>query len=91
MGAKREGGRLVVIDFEPGESNLPEPGEVVADMTIRPGRASAAVIERHPASGGLRLAFTFEPQGADAVELRAQLRDVNRGPLSEVWLYRWTN
>ena len=91
MGAKPEGGRLVVIDFEPGDANLPEPGEVVADMTIRPGRASAPVIERHPVSGGLRLAFTFDPQDANAVELRAQIRDANRRPLSEVWLYRWTN
>jgi glucans biosynthesis protein len=90
-GARRAGGRIMAIDFAPGGRPLPAPDDVVADMVVRPGSVSPAVIQRNPATGGLRLAFTFDPEGADAVELRAQLRDRSRRPLSEVWLYRWTS
>ena len=89
-GARRGGGRLMVIDFAATDRPLPEADQVVADMVVRPGTASPGVIQHNPDTGGLRLAFSFDLEGADAVELRAQLRDLDRRPLSEVWLYRWT-
>jgi len=40
-------------------------------------------------TGGLRLAFKFDPGEATGAELRVQL--VKDGvSLTEVWLYRWT-
>lgn len=51
---------------------------------------SAGVLQRNPETGGLRLAFSFDPGARDHVELRAQLRR-DGAPASEVWLYRWTS
>ncbi|NND49002.1 MAG: glucan biosynthesis protein G, partial [Rhizobiales bacterium] len=91
MGAKGKTRRRVVIDFEAGEVPLPDPDDIRVDMWVRPGTASKPVLQKHPGTGGLRLAFSFDPEGADLLELRAQLRRPNRRPLSEVWLYRWTS
>ena len=50
---------------------------------------SKGVLQRNPETGGMRLAFSFDPKDRDLVELRAQLRK-DGAPASEVWLYRWT-
>ena len=42
-----------------------------------------------PELGGWRLSFELQPEGADLVELRAQLL-AGDTPLTETWLYRWT-
>ena len=91
MGASGNTRRRVVIDFEAGVAELPDPEEIMVDMWVRPGTASKPVVQTNPGTGGLRLAFSFDPEGADLLELRAQLRHPNRRPLSEVWLYRWTS
>jgi len=79
----------VRIDFAP-HAGLPNDiatldGIVHADR----GRVSPGVLQVHPETGAPRLAFSFDPGGAQAVELRAQLLHEGR-PVSEVWLYRWT-
>ncbi|MDG1170265.1 MAG: glucan biosynthesis protein, partial [Sulfitobacter sp.] len=53
------------------------------------GTTTPGNLQRNPETNGPRLAFTFDPQGADVSEFRVQLR-ANDTALSEIWLYRWT-
>jgi glucans biosynthesis protein len=89
MGGRPEGGLVMVIDFEDG-SALPQDLEAV-EITLRSsaGTTTEGILQRNPETNGPRLAFTFQPEGATFSEFRVQLR-VNEAPLSEVWLYRWT-
>lgn len=89
MGARMEGGEVVVIDFENG-SALPEDLSTV-EIALQSGgvRTTPPVLQRNPETNGPRLAFTFYPEEARAVEFRAQLL-LKKTPVSEVWLYRWT-
>ncbi|MBO9444507.1 glucan biosynthesis protein G [Ruegeria sp. R14_0] len=81
-------GRLAVIDFE--ESELFDDPEAMTIFVDSPhAETSEGVLQRNPDTGGLRLAFSFQPGDRDHVELRAQLLK-DRKPASEVWLYRWT-
>lgn len=81
--------RLAVIDFAPDPGFSSNPEDVYAEIRSAHVETSKGVIERNPETGGLRLAFSFDPAGRDLVEIRAQLlRD--EAPASEVWLYRWT-
>ncbi|MFN3208189.1 MAG: glucan biosynthesis protein [Roseovarius sp.] len=82
-------GRVVVIDFE--NSPFFDDGPETIDIhTYSPQiDVSEGVLQRNPATGGLRLAFNFDPGERQQVELRAQLRKDGQN-VSEVWLYRWT-
>jgi glucans biosynthesis protein len=82
-------GRVAVIDFE--DSPLFDEGPDGIDVhTHSPHvEVSEGVLQRNPATGGLRLAFNFNPGERRHVELRAQLRKDGQNA-SEVWLYRWT-
>lgn len=89
MGGRPEGGLVMVIDFENGDA-LPEDLEMV-DVILRSsvGNTTTGILQRNPETNGPRLAFTFDPEGATVAEFRVQLR-TGGTPLSEVWLYRWT-
>jgi len=82
-------GMVAVIDFDAGVE-LPEDFSLI-EHPIRSsaGTVSNGVLQRNPETGGPRLAFTFDPEGADLIEFRAQLL-VDGNTISEVWLYRWT-
>ncbi|UWQ90127.1 glucan biosynthesis protein G [Rhodobacteraceae bacterium M382] len=82
-------GRLMVVDFE--DHPLFADGPEALDIHINSPHVdtTSGVLQRNPETGGLRLAFAFDPEDRDHVELRAQLRR-NGEPASEVWLYRWT-
>lgn len=82
-------GRVVVIDFE--DSPLFDDGldDITVYTTSPHTETSDGVLQRNPATGGVRLAFSFDPGDRRHVELRAQL--LKHGEMaSEVWLYRWT-
>ncbi|MGV6848880.1 MAG: glucan biosynthesis protein [Marinibacterium sp.] len=89
MGKGWHGGKLAVIDF----ANHPMFDDGPEAMTVLVSSphvdTTDGVLQRNPATGGLRLAFGFDPGDRTMVELRAQLRKDGR-PASEVWLYRWT-
>ncbi|MEM8632668.1 MAG: glucan biosynthesis protein G [Pseudomonadota bacterium] len=90
LGKREAGGYIVTIDYEPHPLHEDGP-ESLAVYTQSPhAPVSNGVLQRNPETGGLRLAFRFEPdEETQLVELRAQLR--RDGALaSEVWLYRWT-
>ncbi|MBY6138677.1 glucan biosynthesis protein G [Leisingera daeponensis] len=82
-------GRIMTIDFD--KHPLLEADPETLDVHIHSPHVatSEGVLQRNPETGGLRLAFYFDPGDRDHVELRAQLRK-DGNPASEVWLYRWT-
>ena len=53
------------------------------------GTVTEGVLQRNPGTGGVRLAFKFEPGDVASAELRVQLVKDGKS-LTEVWLYRWT-
>ena len=80
---------VVAIDFT-DHPMLPEDlDEVTLTVRASTGEVSEGILQRNPGTGGVRLAFSFLPGDAEAVELRAQMH-FNSTPVSEVWLYRWT-
>lgn len=91
---------IITIDFtdHPGFHNDgPSDGTLqdtaLSDITrfisTNAGEVSEGVLQRNPGTGGVRLAFKFEPPATGAAELRAQLM-LNGASVSEVFLYRWT-
>ncbi|MHA6265076.1 glucan biosynthesis protein [Arenibacterium sp. CAU 1754] len=88
-GARLKGGRIVTIDFESDPAFDAGPDAITAHISSPHVETSAGVLQRNPETGGLRLAFSFDPGDRPLVELRAQLRR-DGTPASEVWLYRWT-
>ncbi|MDF2999771.1 MAG: periplasmic glucan biosynthesis protein MdoG [Xanthobacteraceae bacterium] len=93
FGLTRVGGtderRQFVLDLT-GDSikNLPPEG-LNARVTANEGEVSNVVLQPHPDIEGWRIAFVFEPKGAEVAELRAEMvRGEER--LSESWVYRWT-
>ncbi len=89
MGKRRLGGRIVAIDFERSALFEGGPDGIDARVTSPHAKTSDGVLQRNPQTGGLRLAFTFDPGKREMAEMRAQLRRDGK-PLTEVWLYRWT-
>ncbi|MBJ6371060.1 glucan biosynthesis protein [Sedimentitalea arenosa] len=89
MGRHLHGGRIVTVDFAPHPLLEAGPEALVAEVSSPDVETSTGVLQRNPETGGLRLAFTFEPGERTLVELRAQLRKEDQ-MASEVWLYRWT-
>ncbi len=89
MGARMEGGEVIVIDFENGTAVPEDLSTLEIVLHASAGRTTPAILQRNPETNGPRLAFTFYPEEARAIEFRAQLL-LDTTPLSEVWLYRWT-
>lgn len=89
MGARPEGGQVVVIDFENGESIPENLNELEVTLRASTGRAMPPIVQRNPVTNGPRVAFTFHPEGSKVAEFRVQLRSSDT-PASEIWLYRWT-
>ena len=82
-------GRIMTLDFEDHPLLSDGPEGIDVHISSPHVDTSAGVLQRNPETGGLRLAFSFDPAEQDLVELRAQLRKDGQ-MASEVWLYRWT-
>ncbi len=89
MGARGKGGRIVAIDFEDHPKLAGDPEAMDVRVSSQSAQTSDGVLQRNPETGGLRLAFSFDPGERHMVELRAQLRR-DGAAASEVWLYRWS-
>ena len=89
IGGRPEGGLVIVIDFENGESIPEDLSDLDVFLKASTGRTTPPIVQRNPVTNGPRLAFTFHADGAKLAEFRVQLRAAN-APASEVWLYRWT-
>ncbi|MEM8553535.1 MAG: glucan biosynthesis protein G [Pseudomonadota bacterium] len=82
-------GHTVVVDFAPTGLVPDDLGTLKPLVRSSVGDIRGVVVQRNPDTGGPRLAFHMDPGEAGLAELRAQLRGPD-GPVSEVWLYRWT-
>jgi len=80
---------IVAIDFAPGDAVPADLSEIDVILRSSTGAVSSGIVQRNPETGGPRLAFNFKPGEETTAEFRAQLRHAG-APLSEVWLYRWT-
>lgn len=89
IGARRSGGRVVAIDFDQHDLLKDAPEAFEMRISSPHAKTSDGVLQRNPETGGLRLAFNFDPGKRHTVELRAQLRR-DGAAASEVWVYRWT-
>ena len=87
--SEQENGRIVTIEFEAHRLLEGAPEDYDVFVSSPHAETTDGVLQRNPESGGLRLAFAFEPGERTLVELRAQLRRDGQA-VSEVWLYRWT-
>ena len=85
-----ESSRVFVLDCV-GESLTAPPADPAPRIAVSAdkGKIVGPVAFAAPELGGWRLSFELQPEGADVVELRAQLL-AGDTPLSETWLYRWT-
>jgi glucans biosynthesis protein len=89
MGGHLQGGRIATIDFGPHPLLEDGPDALTVHVSSPNVETSEGILQHNPETGGLRLAFTFDPGDRESVELRAQL--LKDGQIaSEVWLYRWT-
>ena len=96
--------RTYVYDGKTLTVHAPAPGvyaQVEAPPTIRasavqlmaqasPGSLHDTEISENPEINGLRLQFDLDPEGADLVELRIELRAGDRR-IAETWVYRWSS
>ncbi|MEE9375591.1 MAG: glucan biosynthesis protein G [Rhizobiaceae bacterium] len=89
MGKRFSGGRLVTIDYEATDSLPKSLDEITLHVSSNKGKVSKGILQHNPATGGVRLAFTFDSGSHTSIELRAQLMHQGK-KASEVWLYRWT-
>ena len=89
MGKRFSGGRLATVDFSPTDQLPKDLKDIKVHASSNMGSVSPGVLQRNPATGGVRLAITFDPGELSSMELRAQLMVAGKSA-SEVWLYRWT-
>lgn len=80
---------VVAIDFTDHPALPEDLSEVTLTVRANTGEVSEGILQRNAGTGGVRLAFSFLPGDAQAVEMRAQMH-IDGTPISEVWLYRWT-
>lgn len=88
-GAGRENRRRFVVDYAGERPQTLRASAVQLVLNANPGKLYDAVILENPETGGLRVMFDFDPEGADAVEMRLDLRAGDR-PIAETWIYRWS-
>ncbi|MEX0340103.1 MAG: glucan biosynthesis protein [Arenibacterium sp.] len=82
-------GRMAFIDFAPHPAFEDGPDAIDIFVSSPHVDTTPGILQRNPETGGMRLAFSFDPKEREMVELRAQLRK-DGVAVSEVWLYRWT-
>jgi glucans biosynthesis protein len=86
-GAGKDNRRQFVVDYS-GEGQVRASAvQVVAQAN--PGSIHDPEISENPEIKGLRLKFDLDPEGADVVELRRELRSGERR-IAETWVYRWS-
>lgn len=89
-GAHGANTRLFVLDIAGGKLKaLPADFTPALNVSGDHGKILHVNVQPNPLTGGWRASFELQPEGAKAVELRAQLMNAN-APISETWIYRWT-
>lgn len=83
---------IMTVDFTDHEvfgTTMADLDTITRFIGTNRGTVSEGILQRNPGTGGVRLAFKFDPGEATAAELRVQLVKDGKS-LTEVWLYRWT-
>jgi glucans biosynthesis protein len=89
-GSAPDGRRRFVVDFA-GEAPLAiRASAVQLSSQANPGAMVGTSIAENPEINGLRLQFDLDPEGAEQVEMRVDLRSGDR-PIAETWVYRWSS
>jgi len=81
-----DGHRSFVIDFK-GAGNIPDG--IVPEVWSSAGEVFAPRGQVVAQTGAYRVAFEFDPEGEEIVEMRVVLHADGK-PWSETWVYRWT-
>ena len=87
VGPHHEGGRLFVIDFSGLDM---DPATLRPEIWTSTGEIHYPVVQANPHQDGVRLFFGLRPGDAATVELGATLLR-GEAPVTETWLFRWTN
>ena len=87
IGAGSNGTRRFVMETVGGPLTS-DQNAVTPNVSANKGDIHNLVLQPNPQTGGMRLSFELDTKGEALVELRAQLKNDN--PISETWLYRWT-
>ena len=89
-GAGDDGRRRFVVDFAGDAPNPIRASAVQLVAQANPGSLNDAQISENPEVNGLRLSIELDPEGADSVEMRVELRSGDRR-IAETWVYRWSS
>ncbi|HVL22166.1 MAG TPA: glucan biosynthesis protein G, partial [Amaricoccus sp.] len=89
-GAGDDGRRRFVVDFAGDAPNPIRASAVQLVAQANPGSLDDAQISENPEVNGLRLSIELDPEGADSVEMRVELRSGDRR-IAETWVYRWSS
>jgi glucans biosynthesis protein len=80
----------ILVQFEGGQLSDPaKAAAIVPTVWSSAGKVTAVRAYRTPRQGSMRVVFDLEAAGQPLVELRLWLKQDNT-PMSETWLYRWT-
>ena len=80
----------VLVQFEGGQLSDPaKAAAIVPTIWSSAGKVTAVRAYRTPRQGSMRVVFDLDAGGQPLVELRLWLKQDNT-PMSETWLYRWT-
>ncbi|RLJ41492.1 glucans biosynthesis protein [Litoreibacter meonggei] len=83
---------IMAVDFADHEAfgtKEADLEDITRFISANRGTVSDGILQRNDGTGGVRLAFKFEPGDVASAELRVQLVKDGKS-LTEVWLYRWT-
>ena len=89
-GAGNQGRRRFVVDFSGEGEQTVRASAVQIVAQASPGSLHDTTVYENPEINGLRLSFDLDPEGADVVELRLELRSGDRR-IAETWIYRWSS
>ncbi|HRO09885.1 glucan biosynthesis protein [Amaricoccus sp.] len=89
-GAGRNGRRRFVVDFAGDAPNPIRASAVQLVAQANPGSLHDVEIAENPEINGLRISADLDPEGADSVEMRLELRSGDRR-IAETWIYRWSS
>jgi glucans biosynthesis protein len=83
-----ETGRIFTVDYAQHPDLGEDPAQIETRLSTSQSQMSAGLVQRNPATGGMRLDFTLALDPGQVAELRAELWRGDR-QVAEVWLNRW--
>ena len=88
-GAERKRGAIrYVVDFAGPSLTLLRELPAAA-LSASAGKVTPPVVQRNPLTRGIRVDFLLQPEDAELIELRLELKSGDK-TISDVWLARWT-